>query len=108
MSKEFSQKDVDSSSNDDFEHTLRAFEISQLNQRHKKPRTSNFIGDFDLQNIGKSRLSICRSEQKMNTIQEDDQSSKSHEEEDEASKKSVTTLSDQEDTKDEKCSIGNS
>ena len=93
MSRDMSQWEVYSNWNDDYENTLREFELSQLNQKLRKPRTSNFIGDIDVQHIQGSRLSLWRSSRdKMNTIQEDDQSSKSNEEDNNT--KSVTTLSD--------------
>lgn len=101
--RDFSQWDVASSHGEDFENTLRAFEISQINQKQRKPRTSNFIGVSDSFLYPKSRLSWQKSN--MNTIQEDDDhSSKSqddglnscHEE------NSVTSMSERVDTKDEK------
>lgn len=98
LSKDFSQWEVDSYTGDDYENTLRAFELSQMNQRQRKPRTSNFIGEADIFMFTKNRLSICRSSHKMNTIQEDDQSSKSNHD-DESNDKSVTTLSEQGDFK---------
>lgn len=93
MSRDLSQWEMDSNWNDDYENTLKEFELSQLNQKLRKPRTSNFLGDVDLQHIQKSWLSIWRtSRKKMNTIQEDDQSSKSNGEDNLA--KSWASLSD--------------
>ena len=93
MSRDMSQWEVDSSAGDEYEITLKEFELSQLNQKLRKPRTSNFLSDFDINNLQGNKLSICRSSQnKMNTIQEDDQSSKSNDED--IHTKSVTSLSE--------------
>ena len=84
---------MDSNNNDEYEITLKEFELSQLNQKLRKPRNSNFLPDFDLYNLQGNKLSICRtSRKKMNTIQEDDQSSKSNNED--INTKSVTSQSD--------------
>lgn len=86
--------------NDDYENTLRAFELSQMHQKQRKPRTSNFLGEFDVQTIARNRLSIQRGTNvNMNTIQEDAHSSKSNEEDD-FNVKSVTTWSEKDETKD--------
>lgn len=106
LSKDFSQWDVASSQGEDFENTLRAFEISQINQKQRKPRTSNFIGDNDSFLYPKSRLSWQRSN--MNTIQEDDDmSSKSQDDELNIwhEENSVTSMSERVETKDEKISM---
>ena len=57
-SRDFSQVEIDSASNDDFDNTMRAFELSQMNQRQRKPRGSNFLGDFDLYTDNNDNLSI--------------------------------------------------
>ena len=71
------QCDHASKSNEEFEKTLRAFEMSQLNQKQRKPRTSNFIGDFDFYTQHGENVLLCGSGNngQMGTIQEDDQSS---------------------------------
>lgn len=93
MSRDMSQWEMDSNNNDEYEITLKEFELSQLNQKLRKPRNSNFLPDFDLYNLQGNKLSICRtSRKKMNTIQEDDQSSKSNNED--INTKSVTSQSD--------------
>ena len=119
-SKDFSECEVSSSHPDDYETTLRAFELSQISQKQKKPQTSNFIGEFDNQMIPKDRLSVGKVDKiqtnakmsaskpsQMITIQEDDQSSKSQDDES-ISRKSITTFYDQGDTKDGKDSFENS
>ena len=95
MSKDFSQWEIASNANEDYENTLRAFEISQLNQKQRKPRTSNFI-------YLKPRVSLWHGMgNQMNVIQEDGWSSKSQDDEKD---KSGSTLSGLADTKEGKMS----
>jgi len=69
-SKEFSQGELPENTDDGYEDTLRAFEISQLKQKQRKPRKSNFF-PF------KARLSLMKGGAQMKVIQEDDMSVKS-------------------------------
>lgn len=73
-SKEFSQWELASNAGEGYEDTLRAFEISQLRQKQRKPRKSNFI------NL-KPRVSLLKNGIQMKVIQEDCGSNKSQDEE---------------------------
>ena len=96
-SKDFSQCEIDSNADEGYEDTLRAFEISQLKQKQRKPRKSNF---FPL----KSRISILTGGAQMKVIHEDDALSKSQEE-DEKPEYSVTSNGVMESIKEEKVSL---
>lgn len=92
-SKDISQWELESAADEGYEDTLRAFEISQLKQKQRKPRRSNFF-PF------KSRVSIINPGAQMNVIHEDDKSSKSQDEE--AEPKSSSRLARMESIQEEK------
>lgn len=96
-SKDFSQWEIDSNVDDGYEDNLRAFELSQLKQKQRKPRKSNF---FPL----KSRISILTGGVQMNVIHEDDTLSKSQEE-DGTPGYSITSHGGMESIKEEKLSL---
>lgn len=101
--KDCSQYEVNRESKDDFNDTMRAFELSQLNQRNKKPRTSNFLGDFDFYTQNQDTLSIWNSVHKgqMGTIQEgDDRDSQSEDDDENSNSKLDSTGSAYDRTRD--------
>jgi hypothetical protein len=81
VSNNFSQENT-SSHGEDFIKNLREFEISQFNQKHRKPRGSDFLGEKDFYMFKKSRLS--KKEFDMGTIHEDDDVSSQCQEVDES------------------------
>jgi hypothetical protein len=102
-----------SSHGEDFIKNLREFEISQLNQKKRKHRGSDFLGEKDFYLFRKSRLSKKGFD--MGTIHEDDDRSSQCQEVDETiskyegdeqkiekSGKSVTHISEEAELKYEK------
>lgn len=75
-------KQSSSKSNEEFEKNLRAFEMSQLNQKLRKPRGSNFLGTIDNMMLKPNQeLSIWKSsQQEMAVINEHEHSTKSNNE----------------------------
>jgi hypothetical protein len=116
VSNNYSRGENGSSHGEDFIKNLQEFEISQLNQKQRRPRGSDFLGEKDFYSLKKSLLSKKGFD--MGTIHEDDDVSSQYQEVDDVvsiddviskyegneqkSEKSVTCISEDAESKYEK------